>query len=503
MDNSLIREGSEPNYLARYRSLGRASVLNIVIIGGGIGGCALLTILSSNKAVRVLGVADIDPKAPGLKMARQQEIPTTSDFKSLITQDNLDVVIDVTGNPAVAQEINKLRRPQVEVMGGQMAKVIWGIIDEWNHKAEALQETKAYLQNVMDYAHDMVITTDLDSRIVAFNRGAETTLGYHREEVIGEPITNLYVDKKEREWLKEQVQKKGGVSNFETRLKRKDGTIVDIILSLSVLKDFNAKTIGTVGISKDVTELRNTKETLKMRNTELEELNRGLEQRIRERTLKLEKMNSDLQNTDKLKTEFLSCMSHELKTPLNSMLALSDILLDRLDGELNSEQEKQVRMIQTGGRHLNELVSNLLDLSRIEAGELELHYKEFDLEEALRSTMATMKPIPSSNKCSLELKTDGGPLRLVSDRSKVEQICINLFSNAMKFSPKGGVINVGTHQNSDSEYISVYVEDYGIGISKDDQLFIFEKFRQAATIGKRKNEGAGLGLAITKKINGN
>jgi PAS domain S-box-containing protein len=476
------------------------SMLNVVMIGAGKGGCALLPILLNNNNIKLLGISDIDSKAPGLEMARKLKIPTPPYYKDLITLDHIDVIIDVTGNALAAQEIHRIKKPQVEVLGGVTAKVVWGIIDEWHQKAAVLQETEAYLLNVVEYAHDMIITTDLNDKIVSFNRGAETILGYHRKEVLGKPMHYLYIDKTDDKRLRTLVKKSGSVSNYETRLKRKDGTIINIILTLSLLKERNAKVIGTVGISKDITDMRRAEEEVRIKNTELEELNRGLEQRIRERTLELERMNEDLQRADKLKTEFLSSMSHELKTPLNSIMALCGVLLERMDGDLSSEQEKQIQIIDKSGHHLHQLIMDLLDLSKIEAGHLEFKFQEFNMEDALRSSITTIKPLLTDNESILNLELNNDQLKIVSDKSKVEQVALNLLSNALKFTPKGESIVVGADLSPDRKYVSIYVKDYGAGIPKEKQHSIFERFRQVDETVKRKHGGTGLGLSITKGL---
>lgn len=478
-------------------------MLNVVLIGAGRGCCALLPILRSNKEVHLFGVADTNPSAPGLELARQWKIPVTQDYRKLITEDKVDVIIDVTASSSISSEIHRLKRPSVEVLGGQTAKLIWGIIDGWHQKADALQETKSYLQSVMDNAHDMIITTDLNDRVVSFNRGAEVVLGYSKQEFSGKPIYDLYVDKREREKLQELVAKEGSISNYETRLYRKDGTTVDIILTLSLLKDHKDhkgnNVIGTVGISKDITMLRKSEEEVKTKNRELLELNRELEKKIRERTRELERTNEGLKQADKRKSEFLSNMSHELITPLNSVLALSRILLGRMDGELTTEQEKQLLMIEQGGGRLHELIITLLDLSKIEAGKIEIYCEAVDLEVVVQSVITTIKPLLKSSQCVLKVEIKGGPLRLVSDRCKLEQIWLNLLSNAVKFTPEGGTIVVGAEMEGNKKHVSCFVKDAGVGISKEDQAFIFDKFRKVGA-SMPQHRGTGLGLSITKKL---
>lgn len=212
----------------------------------------------------------------------------------------------------------------------------------------------------------------------------------------------------------------------------------------------------------------------------------------------LEETNKQLERVNKLKTEFLASMSHELRTPLNSIIGFSEILIDQLFGELNERQKKYVNNIYTSGEHLLQLINDLLDLSKIEAGKLELQYENFSAPEAIRSLVATLRPLADKKKLSVTVIIDDNVGQIAADQSKFRQILYNLLSNAIKFTPEGGRITVEAKQ--EANFITVSVTDTGIGIAKKDQAIIFEQFKQLSGSDTREFEGAGLGLALTKKL---
>ncbi|MFH1014704.1 MAG: PAS domain S-box protein, partial [Nitrospirota bacterium] len=195
-----------------------------------------------------------------------------------------------------------------------------------------LEESLGYLQGVLDDSQDMIATTDNKGRIVKFSKGGERILGYRADEVIGRTAAEFYVDKEEREKILEVLKEEGAVYNYETKLQKKDGSHVDISLTISRLSDKAGNIIGTVGVSKDITEEKQLREKLKGKNEELEELTQSLEEKVLERTRELEKVNRELRRANEIKARFIASMSHELRTPLHSIIGFSEVLLDKTSG---------------------------------------------------------------------------------------------------------------------------------------------------------------------------
>ena len=230
----------------------------------------------------------------------------------------------------------------------------------------------------------------------------------------------------------------------------------------------------------------------------VEELNLNLERKVRARTQELLEKKQEIENTNRLKSEFLANMSHELRTPLNAVIAMSEILVEQTFGELNEKQETYIHHILDSGVHLLELINDVLDLSKIEAGQLDLQMDYFNLDELLKRSLVVIKEKAAKN--SINLKFDSGATTsLVSgDMRRIKQVVFNLLSNAVKFTGEGGTVTLRTVECDDN--VEVCVEDTGIGITSDDQGIIFDEFRQVDSSYSRRYEGTGLGLALCKKF---
>ena len=206
----------------------------------------------------------------------------------------------------------------------------------------------------------------------------------------------------------------------------------------------------------------------------------------------------EIQAASRHKSEFLANMSHELRTPLNAIIGFSEMLDEQLFGELNEKQLEYVRDIHESGEHLLSLINDILDLSKIEAGRMQLDLKQFDVRVALENAVTLVKE--RSLRHGIELKVDIDPKldQIVADERKFKQIMLNLLSNAIKFTPEGGSISIAAA--SSEANLEVRVTDTGIGISPEDQRYIFEEFRQVTEDASQALEGTGLGLTLTKKF---
>jgi signal transduction histidine kinase/CheY-like chemotaxis protein len=242
-------------------------------------------------------------------------------------------------------------------------------------------------------------------------------------------------------------------------------------------------------------ELRNRKDELARLNCELEDTNRGVVALYAE----LDEKADHLRRADELKSRFLSNMSHEFRTPLNSILALSRLLLDHVDGELTGEQERQVGFIRKAAEGLYELVNDLLDLAKIEAGKIEVRPVEFEVANLFSALRGMLKPVLLSQSVSLvfEEPVDIPPLH--TDEGKVSQILRNFISNALKFTERGEV-RVSAEMTQEGNNVVFSVVDTGIGIAPEDQPRVFQEFTQLDTPLQRRIKGTGLGLPLSKKL---
>jgi signal transduction histidine kinase len=191
-------------------------------------------------------------------------------------------------------------------------------------------------------------------------------------------------------------------------------------------------------------------------------------------------------------------MSHELRTPLNAVIGFSEVLLQRMFGALNARQDEYLKDIYASGQHLLSLINDILDLSKIEAGRMELVPAPFHLPTALENAVTLVKERAARHGIALDLHLDPRLDELVGDERKVKQVLLNLLSNAVKFTPEGGRISLKASRTDGA--VEIAVTDTGIGMAPEDQAAIFEEIRQVGTNETRKQEGTGLGLTLAKKF---
>jgi signal transduction histidine kinase len=212
----------------------------------------------------------------------------------------------------------------------------------------------------------------------------------------------------------------------------------------------------------------------------------------------IEDKSRQLEVANRHKSEFLANMSHELRTPLNAIIGFSEVLVERMFGELNEKQDEYLKDIYSSGRHLLSLINDILDLSKVEAGRMELEITTFDLPQAVENALTLVRGRAEMHAIKVEMAVDERLGDFAGDERKFKQILVNLLSNAVKFTPEGGRVTVRARQRDGA--VEVSVSDTGIGIAFEDQGVVFEEFRQVGTDYARKREGTGLGLALTKKF---
>jgi signal transduction histidine kinase len=224
---------------------------------------------------------------------------------------------------------------------------------------------------------------------------------------------------------------------------------------------------------------------------ELQGLYTGLERKVTEKTAELEAANRH-------KTEFLANMSHELRTPLNAIIGFSEVLKERMFGDLNAKQLEYVRDIFSSGQHLLSLINDILDLSKVEAGYMALDIQEFDVPAAVKNCCTLIRERVMRQRLRFECVVDPAIQRWPADERKFKQVLLNLLSNAVKFTPHGGTVELRARVEDD--WLVVSVRDTGIGISQEERAAIFKEFHQVRTVGTAKHEGTGLGLSLSRRL---
>ncbi len=282
---------------------------------------------------------------------------------------------------------------------------------------------------------------------------------------------------------------------------RRNGERIWIAWSNRVVIDAHGKMVELLSVGTDITERKRAEDALR-------ELNETLEQKVATRTGELQAALVRARAADEIKSAFLATMSHELRTPLNSIIGFTGIVLQGLAGPLNAEQTKQLGMVQGSARHLLDLINDVLDISKIEAGQLEIRAEPFDLRASLDRVIASVRPMAEKKGLALDALICAESFEMVSDRRRIEQILLNLLNNAIKFTEHGSVTLTAEPvtdflANPDAAprpAVRFQVADTGIGIKPDDLTVLFQPFRQLDSGLTRQHDGTGLGLAICSRL---
>ena len=352
------------------------------------------------------------------------------------------------------------------IMDGRKHVVI--VIDDiTGHKKMERERYLAEEKYRMIFENSAVAITMVDEQgqLISWNKFAEDLLGMGREDLHLRQVSSLYPPD---EWEKIRVynvRQKGMQHHLETRMIKKDGRIIEVDISLSVLKNPEGVIIGSIGVITDITERKKAEEALK--------------------------------ETMEMKSQFISTVSHELRTPLAAMKEGVNIVLDEVVGKLNEKQKKFLDVAKRNADRLCVLIDDVLDFQKLEAGRMKLDIQSNDIVEVGSEVHETMSLYSKKNEVELSFESAGELPEAKFDRAKIIQVLTNLVSNAIKFTPEKGRVSVSIqHQN---EKLIITVRDTGMGIPKEALPKIFERFYRVKRQGK-EIQGTGLGLAIVHKI---
>jgi PAS domain S-box-containing protein len=344
---------------------------------------------------------------------------------------------------------------------------------------KAAETFRLMVATVKDYA---IFMLDPEGRVMTWNEGAQRIKGYSESEIIGKHFSIFYSDeanarKHPQEELK--IATKEGRYEEEGWRLRKDGSRFWANVVITAVRDTETgELLGFAKVTRDLTERKRTEEEREKAASELRQLNH------------------ELIKANSAKDYFLANMSHELRTPLNSIIGFNEVMLLGLSGPLNDTQRKQAQFIQRAADHLLSLINDILDLAKVESGNMSLASIELQLSTILEDVVATLKPLADERKLSLELAESCKNNSVRGDERAVKQILTNLISNGIKFTDEGGV---AVSCSSDDSHVFIQIKDTGIGIARTDQSLLFKGFVQLARA-QRKQEGTGLGLALSKRL---
>jgi PAS domain S-box-containing protein len=331
--------------------------------------------------------------------------------------------------------------------------------------ARKLAETK--LSWMLEVAPDAILGVDASGSIELVNAQCERLFGYKREELMGQPVELVIPD-----GLRPVDAGQIG-AGMELTTLHKDGTEIPVEISLSALESPGGRL--TMAAVRDITDRK------------------LIERKLREQNIELER-------ASQAKDNFLASMSHELRTPLNAIIGFTGTMLMKLPGPLNVEQEHQLGLVQSSGRHLLSIINDLLDLAKIESGRVQIALEPVDCLRVIEEVVQSLQPLAEAKALTLRIETFDGSATATADRRALGQILINLVNNAIKFTDTGEVCLSLIPAIGGEGSLRITVRDSGPGIPEADLARIFRAFERSVTSAKATDEGTGLGLHISQKL---
>jgi len=373
-------------------------------------------------------------------------------------------------------------------------------VTERKRTEAARRESERKYRELVQLANSIILRWTPDGRILFLNEFGQRFFGYTEAEICGRHVIGTLVPETESNGrnlspLMEEIC--ANPTAFEQSVNenmRRNGERVWIAWTNKAVPAKQGQVAEILSIGTDITARRRAEEAIR-------EVNVSLERRVAERTAELALARDRAEGADRTKSAFLATMSHELRTPLNSIIGFTGLLLRGLAGPLNAEQTKQLRMVKDSGQHLLALINDVLDISKIEAGQIEIANAPFDLPESIQKVVQTVKPLANKKQLPLIAQIAPDVSRITSDRQRVEQILLNLLSNAIKFTEQGEVtLTAEIVPGMPRSALRISVADTGLGIKRENLDKLFQPFRQLDTGLTRQHEGTGLGLAICKRL---
>ncbi len=387
--------------------------------------------------------------------------------------------------PAVVS-VTALRDPQ----GGIIGFLLIGtdnsarmLIEEERMKLDQrLRDQQFYTRSLIESNSDALMTTDPLGIITDVNNQMEALTGCTRDELIGAPFKNCFTDPVRAIAGIKRVLNERKVSDYELTARSRNGIETLVSYNASTFYDRERRLQGVFAAARDITEKRSAE--IAMRR-----LHEGLT-----------RANAELDQASRLKDEFLANMSHELRTPLNAILGLSEALLEQLSGTLNPRQVRSITTISSSGAHLLTLINDILDLSKVESGKLELNPGEINVKEFCESCLLFVRTQAMQKNIEVEFDNDDHLETMVADPKRLKQILVNLLTNAVKFTPQGGKIGLRVNSPKGEGLVQFTVWDTGIGIAPENERLLFRAFSQIDSGLTRAQEGTGLGLVLVAKL---
>ena len=351
-------------------------------------------------------------------------------------------------------------------------------------EAQAKRKAETRFRELLEAAPDAIVEVDREGRIALLNAATEAMFGYTRDELSGDSVEKLipegargrHAAHRASYWANPVPRPMG--SGMILMGQRKDGSEFPVEISLSPVRTEDG--FRVTAIIRDVTAKQKAEEAIRAANELLAQQNR------------------ELDRANQLKSEFLASMSHELRTPLHTIIGFTELLAEELEGPLNEKQKRFISHVRQDSQHLLELINDILDLSKVEAGQMEMHPEAFDASVVAADAVNGILQTADARGVQVENRVPRETV-VKADRVRFREILNNLLSNAVKFTPQGGRVWIESLPDG-ADMAAFHVCDTGVGIAPRDHAAIFDKFRQVGSTARGVREGTGLGLAIVKSF---
>jgi PAS domain S-box-containing protein len=366
------------------------------------------------------------------------------------------------------------------------SKIVRDISDQKRADMAALR-----LAAIVESSDDAIISKDLDGIVTSWNIAAERMFGYTSQEMIGSSITRIIPPDRlnEETYVLDRIRAGLRVEHFETIRHDKQGRPIDISLTVSPIRAAGGRVIGASKVARDITKHK--------RLLEAQREIQAREEAARRELLEIE--NRRIQDGSRLKGEFVANMSHELRTPLNSIMGFAEMMVDERFGGLPPKYAEFSSLILRSSAHLLQLINDILDLAKVESGKIDLNPERLQLASVVQDVASIAAGVARQRHIRIETTIDPEVGEVHLDPNRLKQVLYNYLSNAIKFSPEHGRVEVRLGADG-MEHFRVEVEDWGIGIKPEDVDRLFVEFQQLDASSTKQYQGTGLGLAITKRI---
>lgn len=339
-------------------------------------------------------------------------------------------------------------------------------ITERRKAEQERQQAEEKYRTIFENSAAAITLVDDKEQIISWNRYAEELLGMNKEDLYLKPVQSLYPEGQWERIRTLDIGQKGIQRHLETKMIRKDGGLIDVDVSLSILKNSDGKIMGSIGVTTDITERKRAEKQLK--------------------------------EAIETKSQFVSTVSHELRTPLASMKEAISIVADEVAGKLSKDQRHFLGIANRNAERLSRLINQVLDFQKLSANKMKFHIVENNISEAVSEACHTMSLYAKEKQVELSTELNDDLPKAVFDSDGIMQVLTNLISNAIKFTPEKGKVTVSVRH--EGEDLAIGVSDTGTGIPKENMHKLFEPFCQIHQAGKEQVKGTGLGLPIVRKI---